>query len=434
MRLHLDWDSDALKEMHLPAVRDRQPVGENQRRLAEFVADHEGIENPDTGKWELWTSSNHGHGDSNGWHYVEYDLEGDLETIRRLRTSYGDDKLRISLDGKRIDWGSPFVGVLYHMKEIRPNEHKPYDTDKRARLIERHWPTEDYEDIKNEDGTLNYAKVTELLADHSDFTSRAALYRRIQQRASVTVATEPKKRGYDIAKGRRSPTRAEAKALRDYAEARDLGHYGDGAKGVPEELAAKPTRTTFHEYWEMPEIELNAQDFGEGDTDDESEWFPVNIRTGTYDGVDEVTVKQVHDRVAGKIVDTLSPGFYQDTESGREWVGLDLSRWSRAISLERDRPLDPDEYARYRRVWHENQPGTTIEQVRETVDRRGIEQFGADAVHWEVIVYDGEDALKRDGPTTYWWIARGVLDASNPDAVRNPIKHSAIVADTQGWL
>lgn len=428
MRLTLDWDSNALKEMHLPAVRNRQPARENQTRLASFAG-----ENPDTGKWELWQSSSHGVDGGEGWHYIEYGLSGGLETMRQLRTAYGDDALRTSLDGLRMQWGSPFVGVLYHMKNIKPREHRPYETKKRANLVARHWPDAEETTIKNDDGTLNYPKIIKLLADHEDFTSRAALFRRIQSRGSVSITTDPSKRGYDLANARRQPTRNEKKALRDYAESRGLGHYDGGEEIVPEELAAKPTRTTFHEYWEMPEIEMNTNSFGEDD--DESEWFPVNIRTGTYGDVDEMTVKQMHDSIADHVVDTLSPGFYQEVDGKREWQGLDLDRWDRAISLERNRRLDPDEKARYRRIVWENQPGTTKEKVHERVERKGIsDPFEGDAVFFEVIVYDGEDAFKASGGTNYWWIARGVVDASDPDAINAPIRNAAIIADTEGWL
>lgn len=429
MRLTLDWDSVPIKEMHLPAVRQRQPANEDQKRLADFA---------DTGtnagdKWELWRSSNHGNGDEDdgdGWHYVEYGLDGDLGDNRRLRRAYGDDALRVSLDGKRIAWGSPFPQVLYHMKNIEPGEHKPYSTPNRAKLVQRNGFDGDGADTKNEDGTVDYPELVERLVDHPDFGSRAALFRRVQQRGSVTVTTEPTKRGYDVAKGRRDPTAAEAKALRDYAQSRSIGHYG-GSDGKPEELAEMDSRTVFHEYWEMPEFELGTNDFGDGDS--ESEWYPANFRTGTYGGVDEVTVKQIHDRVVDTFRSILSPS----SSTGEEehgFHGYDVSRFDYAISLERDRPLDPDEYARYRRVWHNNQPGRSRDDVDKALDRRGVDAFGPDSVHWEVIIYEGEDALQSSGSTSYWWIARGVLDASDPDAVRNPVKNSAVVSDTRGFL
>ena len=436
MRLHLDWDSDALKEMHLPAVREQQPVEENQRRLQEF-SDAE----PEADKWELWKSSGHGNGDSNGWHYVEYGLDGGLEDNRRLRQAYGDDKLRISLDGKRMEWGSPFVGVLYHMKNIKPHEHKPYETANRAELVERHGFEESdaAQTLDPETGRIQYDVLAQALADHEDFGSRADLWRRIKQRGSVEVTTRASARAYDIVHGRREPTTAEKKALRDYGMSREIGHYGGGMDSTPEELAEKPSRLTFHEYWEMPEFDLNTQNFGEEDTD--SDWYPANFRTGTYDGVDEMTVKQVHDRIVDKVREMLSPSAEVEhdlDEGGTKTVthGFEnpVARYNRMISLERDRPLDRDEYAHYRKIWHRNQPQLSEEQVHERTDRHDIDQFGDDAVHWEVIIYEGEDALKGNGPTSYWWIARGVLDASDPDAVRNPVRNSAIVADTMNFL
>lgn len=426
MRLTLDWDSNELKEMHLPAVRQGSPEGEDQTRLQDF-SDAE----PAGEKWELWKSSNHGNDGSTGWHYVEYDLDADLEDARRLRRAYGDDALRIALDGKRMAWGSPFVGVLYHMKNIKPREHHPYETSNRARLVERHgFDGGEQVDTKQPDGSIDYAALVEALAAHKDFQSRAGLFRRVQQRDSVTVATEPTKRGYDIAHGRRTPTRGESKALRDYAASREIGHYGED-EGTPEELAEKPSRTTFHEYWEMPEFEFGTNDFDGEESD--SEWYPANFRTGTYDGVDEITVKQIHDRIVDHFRDVLSPS---STVGDEEFGYADqmVGRYDYAISLERDRPLDRDEAARYRNIWFNNQPGKSSDGVKALLDRHDVDPFGADTVHWELIIYDGENALQQSGGTHYWWIARGVLDASDPDAVQNPVRNSAIVADTQGFL
>lgn len=429
MRLTLDWDSDELKEIHLPAVRDRQPANENQQRLAEFVGDDLGAGE----KWELWHSSTHGEGDSNGWHYVEYDQPQDLEDIRRLRTAYGDDRLRTSLDGDRMQNGSPYAQVLYHLKNIKPHETKPYETTNRAQLQERHWPTDEYADTKREDGSIDYPALVAALADHNDFSSRADLFRRVQQRPSVQVTTEARKRGYDIAKGRRSPDRNEAKALRDYAESRDIGHYGQDE--IPEELAQKPTRTVFHEYFETPDIEFGTYDF-EGEESD-SDWLPTNLRTGTYGDVDETTLKQIHDRIADELTDVLAPQsevpVTKERDDGSTYETTEvrgisnLSRWDRMISLSRDRPLDRDEKARYRKIFWNNQPGTSKSRVKDLADRVVSDPFDGSAVIWECIIYNEE----YNG---VWWLVRGILDADDPDAVAGPIRNSVIVADTNGWL
>lgn len=431
MRVALDWDSEELKEMHLPAVRERQPANENQQRIQSFIDTDAASD-----QYELWTSSSHGHGgedEPDGYHYVEYGGAANLGESYQLRAAYGDDRLRQTLDKKRQAWGSPFVGVLYHLKGIKPSESKPYATSRRAQLLRREGFDSD-EQTKDENGRIDYPTLIELLADDDDFASRAALFRRVQERDSVTIGTEARKRGYDIAKGRRDPTPEEAAALRDYARSRSLGHYGDGAAGVPEGIADRPQRLTFHEYFEMPEFELDTQSFGQDD--DESEWYPANVRTGRYatgdDPVDEMTIKQVHDRIASDAVDILSPGAYDDDG---DYHGVDLERWDRAISLERNRPLDRDEMAYYRREWHENQIGTPEETVRKKIDRSGLgDPFGDDSIHWEIIVLDGEDALKSSGELRPWWVARGVLDGSDPDARRNPIRNSTIVCDTEGFL
>lgn len=426
MRPTLDWDSTTLKEMHLDAVRGRRdPVQENQQVLADYTDAEAGGD-----RWELWKSSNHHRAEDGegGWHYIEYDVDGDIEDIRRLRSAYGDDQLRISLDGDRMEWGSPYVQVLYHMKNIQPHETRPYETPNRAELVERHGPdVEEVEDIKNDDGTLDYPRIISLLADHADFGSRAALFRRVQRRGSVDISTEASKRAYDLVNERRKPTRAEKKALRDYAEARGLGHYGDG-DGIPEWLSEKPTRTVFHEYLQVPDVDFGDHTYEEtGD----SEWLPANIRTGTYGDVDELTLKQVHDRIADNLTSELSPGYYQNTPDGREYKGIELDRWKEMISLERDRPLDVDEVARYRKILFENQPGTSYEHVHDLLD---VDPFGEDSIVWECIVFDSENAFESGGSTGYWWIARGVLDVSDPDHVRRPVRNSTIIADTRGWL
>lgn len=439
MRLTLDWDSEQLEKMHRPAVRNRSPANENQQRIAEY---HDGAPSA-SDKWELWRSSGHGHGgedDGDGYHYVEYDLGGGLEDMRRLRRTYGDDALRTGLDGKRMEWGSPYIGVLYHLKNIKRSEKSPpYSTGKRAELVERHgFGSGDGGDpsinTKNEDGTLNYPEIIRALADHPDFGSRAALYRAIQGRESVDVDTRPTARAYDHLNGRRPIQRSEKKALRDYANSRGLGHYSK-----PPAVDGKPTRTTYHEYWEMPEVEFDQQDFGGGDTDSggDSEDYPVNIRTGTYGDPDETTVRQVHDAVADQVVETLSPGVWQDGDNGREYHGLDLSRWGYAISLERDRPLDRDEAARYRRSTVQNQPGISEEEAKSRLyEDSGTDPFdqNGSGIMWEVIVYDGADALERSGGTDYWWIARGVVNADEPAEVRDPIGRGTIMADSMGFL
>lgn len=426
MRLTLDWDAEELRDLHLPAVRSRQPARENQRKLAGFADDTE------AGAFELWTSSNHGNDGSDGYHYIEYDTGASLEDTRRLRKAYGDDALRVALDGKRLSWGSPFPSVMYHIKNIKPGEHHPYETQNRAELLQRTGFDGETVETKGPDGNLNYPAIIKALADHEDFGSRAALFRRIQQRGSVDVTTDPSKRGYDLVNGRREPTRGEQKALRDYAESRDLGHYGDGSGyGEPEALASKPKRTVFHEYFEMPEIEFDAEDFGDPDADSDSEWYPANIRTGTYGDVAETTVKQAHDRLADRILDMLSPG----VEHGGEWLGIDLSRYDYAISLERQRPIDRDEANQYRRNFYESQPsnGNDAERVQSKVSDT-VDPFGESAIVWEVIVYDGEDALEASGSTDYWWILRGVLDAEDAHAVRSPLDQSTIIEDTMGFL
>ncbi len=421
MRLTLDWDSEEIKETHFPAVQAREPAEatESQSRIGGFLAsnDPEAL-SEQSDQVELWQSSG-----GEGYHYIEYGLSHGLTRNQQLRRVFGGDETRINMDAERISNGSQFVNVLYHMKGIQPGEQKPYQTGERAQLLSRSgFDASGTVDTKDEEtGQVDYQTLLSALADHPDFNSRADVIRRVQRRDSVNVTTRPSARGYDIAEGRRSPTAAEAKALRDYAQSREIGHYSDAVdttEGIPAELAEKPTRTTVHEYFEIPQFEFDTEEFDPENT--ESEWYSSNLRTGTYsDEVDEMTVKQVHDRIANRITsDILVP-----EPSGHD-MGLDeISRFDRAISLERDRHMDIDEKARYRRVFVENQPagGTDPETVMQDMDPFSD---SADVVTWEYIVYNDNNNV--------WWLARGVLDVS--EGVRNPIDRSRIVADTNGWL
>jgi len=447
MRLTLDWDSDELKDIHQPAVRNREPFTDSQTRIAQFADD-----DADAGgnKYEIWQSASHGYGDSNGYHYIEYNESGSLQRLRPLRTAYGDDKLRVSLDRLREEKGSPFNSVLYHVKGVRPGESKPYQTGKRASLQRR----EGFESIEAEtdtdrdrqrtktDGSINYAELAERLADHPDFGSRGALYEQVQGRDSVEVNySQPRKRAYQVISGSRDPGRYEKMALRDYALARDIGHYGDSPDPAeveePPALRDRTHRTTIHEYFEMPDIDFNEYDFGEPDTDSDSEYFPVNIRTGRYrpdmdtDALDELTIKQVHGRISDEIADILSPGI----ETADGFQGVSVDRWREMISIEQDRPLDDDETARYRQIWHNNQPDMSRDRVMSLHQSAGIEDaFGPEIIHFEVIVYDGEDALQQDQDPDMWWLARGIIDGSDPDARRAPLRNSVLVADTRGFI
>jgi len=60
--------------------------------------------------------------------------------------------------------------------------------------------------------------------------------------------------------------------------------------------------------------------------------------------------------------------------------------------------------------------------------------FGPEIIHFEVIVYDGENALQQDSDPDMWWLARGIIDGSDPDARRAPLRNSVLVADTRGFI
>lgn len=451
MRLTLDWDSEALRQIHEPAVRQRSPHTENQARIAQFI---DADEAAGGNKYELWQSSSHGFDNQNGYHYIEYNESGNLQRIRQLRTAYGDDALRVSLDALREDIGSPFQTVLYHLKNVTPSEYPPYSTNKRAELLTR----EGFDDTTaqergveptKQDGEINYPELIKRLSQEEYFGSYGALYSQVQNRPSVDVDySKPRQRASAVANRKRTPGRGERQALRDYAKTRDIGHYGEETvdqtqtETEPDALRNRPHRTTIHEYFEMPDIDFGSGDFGNPDSDDESEYFPVNIRTGRYRPsessiddeslIDETTLKQIHDRIADEITDVLSPGVVPTGQDERQ--GVNISRWNKMISIERDRPLDKDEFARYRNTWHENQPNMSRDRIMALHQSAGIDDaFSQNIVHFEVIVYDGDDALESNDPPI-WWLVHGIVDASNPDNRRRPIYNSTLVADTRGFL
>jgi len=149
------------------------------------------------------------------------------------------------------------------------------------------------------------------------------------------------------------------------------------------------------------------------------------------DALDELTIKQVHGRISDEIADILSPGI----ETADGFQGVSVDRWREMISIEQDRPLDDDETARYRQLWHENQPDMSRDRIMSLHQSAGIEDaFGPNIIHFEVIVYDGEDALQQDSDPDIWWLARGIIDGSDPDARRNPLRNSVLVTDTRGFI
>lgn len=439
MRLTLDWDTEQLKEIHFPRVRERTPYTETQARLGDYV----GLERSGGDKWELWRSSSHGmdETDEKGYHYIEYGLNHDLDSIRNVRQAFGDDRTRVIADEDRVNWGSPYPQVMYHYKQIKPGDLAPYDTPYVAELVERHGfgtNEEATDEFLNSDGTIDYPTLIEELAAHPDFGNRAALFRRIQERDSVDITTRPSARAHDLVHERegRTPTQAEKKALRDYAMSRDLGHYVDGKSETPgSPLDDLPTRTVFHESLPMiPDIELDAENFGETDGAgaEADAYLSAGVRTGTYGDVNERLLKEIHDRIVPEVLDILSPGFYQTDKWGtRQWQGIELPRLNHAISLEQNRPIDPDEKALTLRNFLDEQPGTSRKKIEARLERQGITPTNlsandSKAVMWEVVVWD-EDY------SGYWWIVRGVINTEEKD-VRSPIKNSAIVCDTMGWL
>lgn len=436
MRLTLDWDTEQLKETHLPRVRERNPYTEEQARIGEFI----GLGDAGGDQWELWESSSHGmdNKDEDGYHYVEHGLTHDLDSIRNVRQAFGDDATRIIADKDRTEWGSPYPQVLYHMKGIKPRELPPYETAHRAQLVERHGfgtSKEATDELLDAEGGIDYPAVIERLTEHPDFSSRADLFRRIQQRRSVEVSTRASARAYDLVNERRKPTQAERKALRDYAMSRDLGHYVDGKSETPgSPIEDLPTRTVFHESLpEIPDIELDAETFGDPDAkeDGDSPALTAGLRTGSYGDLSEAMLKEIHDRIAAELLSVLSPGFWTDGDDGREYIGLDLSRMSYPVSLERERPLDPDEKAMTLRNMMNSQPDHSRDWVERQLSDVGISPTDiggndSEIIIWEVLVWEEDYA-------GYWWVARGVLDAEKHD-VQDPIASSAIIADTRGWL
>lgn len=372
-----------------------------------------------------------------GSHFTGYGNRLSIDGMLNLRGAFGDDGRRLDLDRNRVERGSPHLQLLFDRKHISRREdpaNKAEDgptwtTGRPAAYVAGTNITDVEERVKDpETGRLDYPKIIEMLAEHPDFGSRAALFRRIQDRGSVDVSTRPSARGYDLVNERddREPTRAEKKALRDYAEDRDLGHYSGGrarrtvyTDELPEGVAARERRALV-EYVDVVWSDKDSEDRGP-----EDDYFrELNVTTSTLnENNTNRQVKVTHDHSVRHAMECLNP-------TGRGGVTLEHQR-ERAANVDQadgqppigemgettrnpdslnweHRQIDADEAERYLG----NLPVDTVAEAdrAETNPIVEVTLYGEDPVNdppiWHVIVLDDGDRLSQGTiikDSMGWW-------------------------------
>jgi hypothetical protein len=374
----------------------------------------------------------------NGSHFAGYGRELTVPGMFNLRGAFGDDGDRLTLDRNRWDRGSPHLQILFDRKYIDRHEN-PANTDedgptwqsgRPARWVAGSEVLDSSARLKDPDsGRLDYQKVLEQLADHPDFDSRAAVMRRVQERGSVDVSTDPSKRGYDLANGRRPFTRNEQKALRDYAEDRSLGHYRDGRARdmeyedtLPEGTADRRRRCLI-EY-----VDIVWDQGGPEDRDPGDDYFrELNVTTSTVnENNTNRQMKVTHDKAVQRAMDALNPTSSKNgvtlTHDRDRAANIDAaigalpdgaggpSRNPDSLNWE-DRRLDSDEVERYldNLTMHTSNPAH-IDRAETNplveVTLYGDDPVGAPDPIWHVIVIDDGDRL-ADGTiiedSRGWW-------------------------------
>lgn len=207
MRVTLDWDSEAIRNIHEEDALARVGIA---------PGDQQTLNTDDARPAELWQSSG-----GEGYHFIEFGTDlsiGDTSVRERL----GDDRLRISLDTDRLREGSPFVQVLYHAKEITTRDRPPFDTDKRAIRLESFNVDRGAAEYVD-GGRFAYEAAFGDVFNRRDHDNRARFMREIRgefdrfERGNRTLyaptGTDATKRGYELASGRRSPYPSERAAL-----------------------------------------------------------------------------------------------------------------------------------------------------------------------------------------------------------------------------
>jgi len=363
-----------------------------------------------------------------GSHFAGYGNTLSIRGMLNLRGAFGDDGRRLDLDEERVDRGSPHLQILFDRKHIqrtenpanRSEEGETWQSGNKAQFIAGRElvPAEDR--IKNEDGSLNYPKIIELLSADEYFGSRADLYRTIQGRTN-TPDTRPAARAYDHVNDRRPIQRSEKKALRDYAEDRGLGHYREGrARTVTytDELAegtAERSRRSLVEYVDI------VWDDGGGDgpdteRDTDSYFRELNITTSTVnENNTNRQLKVSHDKAVKHAMDRLNPTSPRNDVTlqhrrdraanvgqadGSPPVGEmgEASRNPDSLNWE-DRRLDADEVEKYLdNLPLDGRPNAVAE--RERSEKNPVVEvtlYGEDPINdpplWHVLLIDDGDKL-----------------------------------------
>jgi hypothetical protein len=340
--------------------------------------------------WELRKSSS-----GEGWHFIAYDALN--STARGFARSFksredaGDDDKRRRLDRKRWELNSPFMQVLYRRKYMERSEWPAedgtgYSTGHDAEVIEQNTGVKaapERERIKQDDGSLDYLRIAELLAD--TYGSAAALARK-QDVSARTV--------YRWLNGESGISTENRKGLRRKARSQGIGHYAetdDGGKAADEVRFIDPDdeRRTLVEYVDVP------LDFDIGE--DDREYGLLNIHTGSYnDNHTDRQLHAVHQDVADRTLEILSP---RNPKTGTE-LNLDeqnthylgVSGWTReADSVNYERELLDDGEAD---VYLDNLPANTENDAEPE-----------DNIIFEIILWD-------DGMTSIEWHVIGLWTGS----------------------
>jgi len=375
-----------------------------------------------------------------GSHFAGYGNTLSLSGMLNLRGAFGDDGRRLDLDRDRLERGSPHLQLLFDRKYIKRTEDpanvEPGDdidawqSGTPARYVAGASIVDSSERIKDESGRIDYVRVIEILSSDEYFGSRAELYRQIQGRKN-TPDTRPSQRGYQHVNGLRPIQRAEKKALRDYAEDRDIGHYGGGrardvtySDDLPTGVASRRRRALV-EY-----VDVVWDDGDGGDRDAGDDYFrELNITTSTVnENNTNRQLKVTHDKAVQRAMDRLNPTSPRNDvtlkhrrdraanigqSDGRPPMG-EMGRASRnpdSLNWE-DRRLDADEVENYLdNLPVDGRPNAVAERERaETNPIVEVTLNGEDPVNddpeWHVLLIDDGNRLSdatviRD--SRGWW-------------------------------
>lgn len=389
MRITLDWDEEEDRQQHYDRVRGRPDL--------------------DTGPdpWELRRSSTNG-----GYHYLEWDAAGDWQTVMELRQEFGDDENRIRMDMLRRNRGSPFLQVLYTTKYMERWGWQP-ESGNQAERIAGPGASPEEEQIKEDDGGLNYGRILSLmLGEHTqaEIAEKTALksYRDERGgRSRSTISSYARGSQSFAAVGSSHPLK---RVLRRWARSNDVGHYRDD-EAQDDVAFSGERRRTIVEYYSVPWADSDSELQANLSDDDESEERLMNVHTGTFNpNHTDGQLKGIHDEVEQHARDVLSPA---NTDNELPNLSLDrvnqIPRENDSVNFENEL-LDADE-ARFYRA---NMIGNT--NAREKgIDVEHAERYPV----FEVVLWN-------DTKTDILWHVIGVWTGSS-------VSDATIIRDSRGW-